>query len=143
VLEELGIEAKDTLLVLNKIDALEDPSRLDGILNRYKNAVPISARSRAGFEHFALAVSDALSRSFLDLDVETGVENGRLMAYLAAHGEILSRRYDGERVILHCKLAQKYLGRIHEAGTQIRPHMESGRAMAVIAPEEAVAEEVA
>ena len=38
------------------------------------------------------AVSDTLSKSFLDLDVETGVENGRLMAYLAAHGEVCCRK---------------------------------------------------
>ena len=42
VLEELGIEAKDTLLVLNKIDSLEDRARLDGLLR------PLSAtRSRS------------------------------------------------------------------------------------------------
>lgn len=128
VLEELGIEAKDTLLVLNKIDALDSPERLDGIRSRYPNAVPVSARTGGGFERFALAVSDALSRSFLDLDVETGVANGRLMAYLASRGEILSRRYSGDRVTLHCKLAQKYVGRIQESGTEIRPHEENGRA---------------
>ena len=36
-------------------------------------------------------MSDALSRSFREVDVETSVDNGRLMAYLAAHGEILSQ----------------------------------------------------
>ena len=35
VLEALGIEQKDTLLVLNKIDALPDRVRVDGLLNRY------------------------------------------------------------------------------------------------------------
>ena len=48
VLEELGIQQKDTLLVLNKIDALPDRIRLDGLLNRYPNAMPISARSGLG-----------------------------------------------------------------------------------------------
>ena len=48
VLEEIGIQAKDTLLVLNKIDALPDRARLDGLLNRYPNAIPISARTGAG-----------------------------------------------------------------------------------------------
>src|SRR6185437_4833940 len=46
VVEELGILAKDTLLVLNKVDALEERSRLEGLLGRYPNAIPISARSR-------------------------------------------------------------------------------------------------
>ena len=39
VLEEIGIQEKDTLLVLNKIDALPDRARLDGLLSRYPNAI--------------------------------------------------------------------------------------------------------
>ena len=121
-LADLGIEEKDTLLIVNKIDMLPSSARLTSIKNRYPNAIPVSARSGEGLDQMAVAVSDALSRSFRDVDVETGVDNGRLMAYLAAHGEVLSRRYDGKRVIIHCRLPQKYLGRINEPNTRIQPH---------------------
>jgi len=112
VLAELGIEEKDTLLVLNKIDAIGTTARLNCIRDRYPNAVTVSARTGEGLDRLALAVSDALSRSFRDVDVETSVSNGKLMAYLAARGEVLSRRYEGDRAILHCRIPQKYLGRI-------------------------------
>jgi GTP-binding protein HflX len=133
VLEELGIEAKDTLLVLNKVDALEDRSRLDGLLNRYPNAVPISARSGLGLDRLAQAVSDALSRSFLDLDVETSVGNGRLLAYLSAQGEVLSKHYVDSRVVVHCRLPQKAVGALREEGTDVRPH-RNGQAVPLPAP---------
>ena len=68
-------------------------------------------------------MSDALSRSFADLDVETSVANGRLLAYLAAHGEILSRQYDGDRVMIHVRIPQRHLGPLHEKGTTFRPHV--------------------
>jgi GTP-binding protein HflX len=122
VLEELGIEAKDTLLVLNKVDNLPDRSRLDGLLQVYPHAVPVSARRRQGLAPLARAVSAALSRSFLDLDVETGVENGRLMAYLAAHGEVFSRQFQDGRVTIHCKLPRQHLGPLREEGTIVREH---------------------
>jgi GTP-binding protein HflX len=122
VLHELEIDAKDTLLVFNKIDVPLAEHQLDGLLIRYPNAVAISARSREGFERLSYAVSDALSRTFRDVDVETGVANGRLMAYLAAHGEVLSQRYDNDRVTIHCRLPARHLGRIHESGTTIRDH---------------------
>ena len=48
VLEEIGIRQKDTLLVLNKIDALPDRARLDGLLSRYPDAVAVSARNGPG-----------------------------------------------------------------------------------------------
>ena len=91
VLEEIGIEAKDTLLVINKIDALPEPGRVESILRRYTHGIPVSARTGQGLPALALGVSDGLSRSFREVDVETSVDNGRLMAYLAAHGEILAQ----------------------------------------------------
>lgn len=123
VLQELGIEEKDTLLVLNQIDRLEDRGALLPVLTRYPNAVPISARTKEGFDQLHAAVSAALSRSFADLDVETSAANGRLLAYLAAHGEVLSRQYDGNQALIHVRIPQRHLGPLHEEGTAFKPHV--------------------
>jgi GTP-binding protein HflX len=122
VLEEIGISAKDTLLILNKTDREGAAERAASISQRYPNAVPVSARTREGFDQLAIAVSDALSRAFADLDVETNVANGKLLAYLAQHGEILSQRYQDERVTVHCRVPQRFVGRIHGAETIVRQH---------------------
>jgi GTP-binding protein HflX len=129
VLEELGIEAKDTILALNKIDAASDRGQVEVLRSRYPNAVPISARRRIGLDRLADVVSQALSRGFVDVDVETGVDNGRLLAYLSAHGEVLSQRYSESRVVIHCRLAQKHLGQLRDDQALIRPHSNgNGRA---------------
>jgi GTP-binding protein HflX len=122
VLQELGIEEKDTLLVLNKVDALSDRVQLDGLLARYPNAIPVSARRGRGLAQLAGKVSEALSRGFLDVDVETEAANGRLLAFLAAHGEVLSQQYHDSRVTVHCRISQQHLGPIRDAATSIRPH---------------------
>jgi GTP-binding protein HflX len=122
VLEEIGIQQKDTLLLLNKIDCVPDTARLHGLINRYPHALPISARSGAGLPQLAHAVGEALSRNFLDLDVEMSVANGRSMAYLAAHGEILSKRYQDSQVVVHCRMPRRYLRRIEEDGVLVQPH---------------------
>jgi GTP-binding protein HflX len=130
VLEEIGIEEKDTLLVLNKIDQVEHRGRVDGIMTRFPNAIPISAKSKQGLPKLGHAVSEALSRSFLDVDVETSPANGRLLAYLARHGEVLSQTYhdDNGRVTVHCRLPKTYLEKINENGTIVRPHGVNGQA---------------
>lgn len=122
VLEELDIDEKDTLLVLNKVDSLENRARIDGLLTRYPNAICVSAKTGTGLDHLASAVSDALSKGFLDVDIEMGVDNGRLLAYLAAHGEIFSKRYEEDLVIVHCRLPQPKLGAIRKHDVIIRPH---------------------
>ncbi|MDX1947644.1 MAG: GTPase HflX [Pirellulaceae bacterium] len=123
VLQELGIQEKDAVLVLNKIDVVADRSLLAPVLKRYPNAIGISAKSREGFDELHAAVSHALSRSFADIDVETSAANGRLLAYLAAHGEVLDRTYDEDRVIVHVRIPQRHLGPLHQEGTTLRQHV--------------------
>lgn len=118
VLEEIHIDQKDALLVLNKIDQAPKTT-VDALRSRYPNAVPISAFTGQGLGDLAHAVSDALSRSFIDVDIETGVDNGKLMAFVAAHGEILSRRYADERVFLHCRIPPRHFGRLRESGVTL------------------------
>ncbi len=122
VLQDIGLEEKDTLLALNKVDMLESPSQVDFILQKYPNAIPISASTKLGLEQLALAVSDALSRAFRDVDIEMDVSNGKLMAYLAAHGEVISQRYHENRVVIHCRIPQKYLGRVNDPDVSIEDH---------------------
>jgi GTPase len=124
VLEELGVNEKDTLLVLNKIDAVPDRATRDRILAHYPHAIGISARSGAGLPELARAVSDALGRGFRDVDVETDPGNGRLLAWLGRHGEVLSRRFTDDRVVVHCRVPAALIGRIPEAEATVRPHVQ-------------------
>ena len=126
VLQGLGIEEKDTLLVLNKVDQIESERTLHAIMKRYPNAVPISAKTGDGFERLATVVSDALSRSFKHVDIEMPINNGKLLAYLSAKGEVLSTSYTEDKILVHCRIPQKYLGRISDPSVTIEPHESNG-----------------
>jgi len=91
VLTELGIEEKDTLLVLNKIDAISNPAILNRVLDRYPNAIPVSARSKKGLSALIEAGGEALGLEFLDIEVDVDPSDGRLLAYLSAKGEVISK----------------------------------------------------
>lgn len=125
VLEELGESATDTILVLNKADVTER-GHMTSLLGRYPHAIAVSAHTGEGIDRLAAAVSQALSRGFLDVDVEMGVENGRLLAALSHHGEVLSKRYTDSRVIVHCRIPERALGRLHAEQADIRPHGSDG-----------------
>jgi GTP-binding protein HflX len=122
VLDELDVEEKDTILVLNKIDALPDRAACDRLLARHPHAIAISARSGAGLETLARATSDCLGRGFRDVDVEASPANGRLLAWLGRHGEVLSRRFADDRVTIHCRIPAALLGRIGSDEAVVRPH---------------------
>lgn len=126
VLKEIGIQEKDTLLVLNKVDQIEKPSKLTALQSKYKNAICVSAKTRMGFDQLHSVVSDALSRSFQDVDIEMDISNGKLLAFLAAKGEVLSSQFTEERVRVHCRIPQKYLGRIDFNDAIVTPHNAAG-----------------
>ncbi|WP_315853137.1 GTPase HflX [Bythopirellula goksoeyrii] len=123
VLQELGIDEKDTLLALNKVDCVTDPLALESLRTRYPQAVLISAATGDGLPRLASAVGDALSKDFLDLEIHLPASDGKTLAFLAKYGEVLSRTYVEDRTVVHCRLPQKYIGplRGHE-DVQIRPY---------------------
>jgi GTP-binding protein HflX len=126
VLEELGAEEKDTLLVLNKVDQVANHHEVDRLLNRYPRAIAISAKSGEGLDRLAQAVGDLLSRNFKDVDIEMSVSNGKLLAFLAANGEVLSKQFnENDRVVVHCRIAKSFVGQIDETDVTITEHVSS------------------
>ena len=112
VLTELGIREKDTLLVLNKVDALESPEALSVLLEKYPNAVAISAKSGIGLDLLTARVSETLSKEFLELAITMPIGNGRLEALLAREGEVLSSNYDETSAVIRCRIPQHVLGQL-------------------------------
>ncbi len=120
VLAELGLEEHPTLLVLNKSDKVPDRSYLDVLKAHHAESVAISAARGEGLDELESAVRDALSDRALEAEVETGVGNGRVLAYLAQHAQIHDRTYDADRVRLHCHLPRRCLEFLFEHGVHVR-----------------------
>ncbi len=121
VLKELGIEEKNMILVLNKIDAIDSPAVLNRVLDRYPHAIPVSARSNRGLAALCEGVGEALSEEFLDLHVDVAASDGKLLAHLAAQGEILSREFTDEHVTVHVRLSASAFGMVRERALSVRP----------------------
>jgi len=130
VLEEIGIQTKDMLLVVNKIDAVRDRPALEGLLNRYPHAIPISAQTGQGLDQLTRVVREALGRGFVEIEVEMGVENGKCLTFLAEHAEILSKQFDDTRMVVHCRIARRRLSQLRDSEVRTVIHGD-GRASAV------------
>jgi GTP-binding protein HflX len=121
VLEELGLVDHPTLLVLNKADRVPDRSFLDVLRSHHRDTVTISAARGDGLDDLEEAVRSALLDRALDAEIETGVGNGRVLAYLAQHAQIQSRTYDDDNnVLLQCRLPRRCLDFLSENGAHVR-----------------------
>lgn len=120
VLQELGIEEKDTLLILNKSDCPGAEDRICMIKERYPNAISISARSGEGMNRLAMAVSDSLTASFVELELRLPVSDGKTIAWLATHAEVLSKHYQDELCLVHCRMSVGCAGKLAGNGVDMR-----------------------
>ncbi len=122
VLHELGIDEKQTLLVVNKIDMPGAEDRLAAVQNRYPRCVAISAKTRAGFEDLARVVSQMLSEDFVTISLRLSPADGRTVAWLAKVGDITSKQYHDDHVEVHVRLPSRHAGRLVRDGFELTVH---------------------
>jgi GTP-binding protein HflX len=120
VLKEIGIDASEAVLVLNKVDALPDRSYLDALRASHPLAVSVSAVERTGLDRLARIVAEKLSDGYIETTFETSVGNGRLLAYLAAHAEVTRREYTDSQVTLECRIPRRFVPGLPDDGLRSR-----------------------
>jgi GTP-binding protein HflX len=134
VLKELGCSEKPTLLVLNKVDRVADPSFLHVLQKHHPRAVAVSARSRQGLDELSAAVIEMLSADFANTEVEMAAGNGRVLAYLAAHAEVYRQEFHDNRVTVRCYMPRHLVRHIQEPNVTVRLLEENGRPNAADEP---------
>jgi len=121
VLDEIGVSHENTILVLNKADTCEDRSQIDVLRAHHEDAVSVSALRGTGIEKLTEMVTRRLAHGFVNAEIETGVENGKLFHYLAEHAEVTDRNYiNGSRVVLTCRISRNALAHVNGENTQVR-----------------------
>lgn len=127
VLKELGCADKPTLLVLNKVDKVSDPSFLDVLESHHPRAVAVSAVTGQGLDKLREAVITMLRADFVDTEVDLPASNGRVMAYLSANAEIYRQEFHDNRVKLMCYLPRHLVHHIQEPDVHIHLRGENGK----------------
>ena len=110
VLRELGAigEGEGTPLIeaLNKIDALPEEARRTlqtPLRHRAPSgpaSIPVSALTGEGVDQLLEAIGDFLTRASEAREVSVPLSDGATIAWLYRHGDVRSRRDDGEMALL-------------------------------------------
>jgi len=117
VLEELEVRQKPTILVLNKIDKLEDQKRLKEFKDDHPWIVAVSALNGQNIQSLLLTIEEALSEQTQELDVLLKSNRMDLINLAYAHGQVLQVDYGAQGIQLKAILPAKIAGQIlKEAG---------------------------
>lgn len=96
VVKELGAFGKQTLMVFNKIDALQNKELVEVYTKKFPGSVAISARSGAGVSGLVQALQDELAAWRLRSRFRVPLSEAGLIAEIHRVGHVLELRYEGE-----------------------------------------------
>lgn len=123
VLAELGVQEKPTLNVFNKIDKLP-PAELAALQDRVRPVMPnvvfVSATAEDGLEPLRRALLAAERKERPVSCVRLPLSDGKLLADLHQHGEVLDQRAVGDEWVITARLDPATAGRLVRLGATVR-----------------------
>ena len=100
VTKELGAFGKQTLLVFNKVDALQNSDAVTAYRHRFPGSVAISARTGEGVGELVQALQERVTSWHLNLRFRIPLTDSGLIAEIHRIGRVLELRYEGEAAVI-------------------------------------------
>ncbi len=108
VLEEIGAGATERIVVMNKVDLVEHPPRIAGM-------VSISALRGIGLERLLEEIGRRLEVTREEVSVTLAANRGDLIAMARRDGEVLSEEYRDGVVAMRARVSAPVAGRLRKA----------------------------
>ena len=116
VLEEIAAGDKRNLIVLNKIDLLEDMQVLNQLKQSFPDAVMISALDKLRLDELLKSIQSIMDESFQTVEVDIPFTDGKTISEIQDDMDVLHREYYNEGVRMTIKgpsrKIQKILGQL-------------------------------
>ncbi len=111
VLADIGADSLPTMLVVNKIDAIDAPARRR-LQNRFPDAVLISARTGENLDELKRRIADFFAGRYVDVRLLVPhAEGGELSALYSTGAPITAREDAAEGVLVTARLPRDLVGR--------------------------------
>jgi GTP-binding protein HflX len=126
VLKALDADKNPSLLLLNKIDALQDEADAHVLRAKYPDALPISASTGLGLGHLADFVDAQLQGQQQRMRLSISAGDGKALNFLQRFAEIIEVNYDDGRATVDVQISPRVLDQLHATCADVR-HIEIGK----------------
>jgi len=114
VLGELDADEKPTIIVLNKIDKVDDPAVLTGLRNHFEGALECSALQDIGMEELMLKFTELLAGRVSRKSYRIPQARGDLSGLIHSQGKVLSTDYEGNDILFSAVIPKDLEGRLKD-----------------------------
>jgi GTP-binding protein HflX len=122
VLLDLGLHEQPVLLVFNKTDLLSEEALLhlqERVLALVPNAIFVNTTSDEALDPLRRALRHSVRARRPVAEVWLSSSDGRMLAEIHAHGEVLEQRTEGDQLVVRARLPERLRGRLEQAGARI------------------------
>jgi GTP-binding protein HflX len=122
VLLDLGLHEQPVLLVFNKTDLLSEEALLhlqERVLGLVPSAIFVNTTSDEALDPLRRALRHAVRARRPVAEVWLSTSDGRMLAEIHAHGEVLEQRTEGDQLVVRARLPERLRGRLEQAGAKI------------------------
>ena len=119
VLDDIGVDHSNMLLVFNKCDAVVDRSLVDVLRLSHDSAVSVSASTGEGFDRLAKAVAEHLGGGYVDVKIEAHAGDGKLHHFLSSRTDVTKTEYEDSQAIYTCRVARTMLHKLADFDAEI------------------------
>ena len=114
VVDELGAGEIPTIVVLNKMDAVQSERKVQLLESRVSNSIRISALEGDGLDELRRRMSDLLFSHLIEVTLHIPYDRMSLMELLNERGHVSEAKYEPEHVIVHAELDEATLARVRD-----------------------------
>jgi GTP-binding protein HflX len=105
-LKELKSNNKQTLLVFNKVDRMDDEQH-EILRGEYPNALYISAIRGIGLSELEEAIEQEIESNYIQVDLDIPIQAYKAVAFIHEHAHVENEKYTGEFVHINCRIDEK------------------------------------
>lgn len=98
-LKEFGSEHKKEIKVFNKVDAVDDKSKIEFVRNHYPGSVVVSAKKGINISVLIKSIENIIKDSFIEQELTLGIEQTKLASQIHDLAEVTSVKYNNDTVL--------------------------------------------
>ena len=112
VLNDLGAEEMPKTIILNKIDQVQDESKIIQLKNDYSDAILVSALHHLKLDDIKNHIIQKIESDFVIFDLNIPYSQGKKISQLKNQAEILDEVYGDQEILLKVKGKKEILDKI-------------------------------
>ena len=119
VLKKLGCYEKTTIIVLNKIDSINDLSPIAILKKQYKSCIAVSAHTGEGLEDLKKEMTSFINKEYKIVEVIFDNKLGKVIAEIFKNTNVINQSYGSDKVHLELMVSPIQLNKLYKLKADI------------------------